>query len=162
MGRTNTSRLASMNGFYRVGLNWQEAKAGEVQCHAAERRFPLHKVPVLISLERFSAHTYFARGRITWAVYSRNLHFVLPFSSPQRRERCTKYQMKGGGNMEYVAAELNPRGSVQTGVAVMRVEVRASAVEVSRGDAIELQERASKMWPDYDWDIEKTFSGKYV
>jgi len=64
--------------------------------------------------------------------------------------------------MEYVAAELNPRGSVQTGVAVTRVEVRASAVEVSRGDAIELQERASKMWPDYDWDIEKTFSGKYV
>jgi hypothetical protein len=64
--------------------------------------------------------------------------------------------------MEYVATELNPSGSVPSNKAVKRVEVRASAVEVNWSDAIELQERAQKMWPESDWDIEKTFSGKYV
>ena len=64
--------------------------------------------------------------------------------------------------MEYVATELNPSGTVPNNTAVKRVEVRASAVEVSWSDAVALQERAQKMWPDSNWDIEKTFSGKYV
>jgi hypothetical protein len=64
--------------------------------------------------------------------------------------------------MEYVATELSRSGSVPNNTAVKRVEVRASAVEVSWNDALELQERARKMWPDSNWDIEKTFSGKFV
>lgn len=64
--------------------------------------------------------------------------------------------------MEYVAIELNPKTFKETDAAVKRVEVRASAVEVCRGDAIALQQRAQELWPDCDWDIEKTYSGKYV
>jgi hypothetical protein len=64
--------------------------------------------------------------------------------------------------MEYVTAPLNVKGSVELNVPVTRVEGRASAVEVSRVDALALQERAQKTWPDHEWDIEKTFSGKYV
>lgn len=64
--------------------------------------------------------------------------------------------------MEYVATEANVKGAVEVKAEVKRVEVRAGAVEVRRDDAIFLQQRAQKLWPDFDWEIEKTYSGKYV
>jgi hypothetical protein len=64
--------------------------------------------------------------------------------------------------MEYLATELTPRGSLEEKVDVKRVEVRAGAAEVHRNDALVLQERAQKLWPDFAWKIEKTFSGRYV
>ena len=64
--------------------------------------------------------------------------------------------------MEYVATEANMKGAVEVKAEVKRVEVRAGAVEVRRDDAIFLQQRAQKLLPDSDWEIEKTYSGKYV
>lgn len=64
--------------------------------------------------------------------------------------------------MEYVATEANRKGAVEVKADVKRVELRAGAVEVRRDEAIILQERAQKLWPDSDWEIEKTYSGKYV
>lgn len=66
------------------------------------------------------------------------------------------------GKMEYVATEANMRGAVEVKSEVKRVEVRAGAIEVRRDEAILLQERAQQLWPDSDWEIEKTYSGKYV
>ena len=64
--------------------------------------------------------------------------------------------------MEYVATEANAKGTVEVKAEVKRVEVRAGAVEVRRDEAILLQQRAERLWPDSDWEIEKTYSGKYV
>lgn len=70
--------------------------------------------------------------------------------------------MEDDGEMEYLATEANPKDAVEVGAGVKRVEVRAGAVEVRRDEAIVLQERAQKLWPDSDWEIEKTYTGRYV
>lgn len=64
--------------------------------------------------------------------------------------------------MEYVATEADPKAAVAVGLGVKRVEVRAGAVEVRRDEAIILRQRAQKLWPESDWEIERTYSGRYI
>lgn len=64
--------------------------------------------------------------------------------------------------MEYVATEADRKAAVDVGLGVKRVEVRAGAIEVRWDEAKLLQERAQKMWPESEWEIEKTYSGMFV
>jgi hypothetical protein len=64
--------------------------------------------------------------------------------------------------VEYVATELNERGTVANGTALKKVSIRGEATEMDRQDAVALQIRAEKQWPNFDWQIEKGYAGKYV
>jgi hypothetical protein len=73
-----------------------------------------------------------------------------------------QYSTEDDGEMEYVTTEANAQGAVAMKSEVKRVEVRARAVEVRRDEAILLRQRAQQLWPESEWEIEKTYSGKYV
>jgi hypothetical protein len=65
--------------------------------------------------------------------------------------------------MVYLSSDVSAlKSAAPNRVPVQRVENRAGAVEVLKCDAVVLQQRAQKLWPDSYWEIERTYSGKYV
>ena len=61
----------------------------------------------------------------------------------------------------YVKVELSADGTVDLRKSVF-VPGRANATEVRWADAVLLPQRAHKLRPDLDWQIDRTYSGKYV
>ena len=62
----------------------------------------------------------------------------------------------------YVQVEISADGTLELRRLVGITRGRAHATEVRRADAVLLQQRAQKQRPDLDWQIERTYSGKYV
>jgi hypothetical protein len=62
----------------------------------------------------------------------------------------------------YVTIRLSPSGAVDANGTIERVQGRAAATEVGMTDAASLQKKAKKKWPDCEWQIDRTYSGKHV
>ena len=62
----------------------------------------------------------------------------------------------------YVQVELSAGGAFDLRQFVEIVQGRADATEVRWEDAVALQQRAKKQRADLDWQIDRTYSGKYV
>ena len=62
----------------------------------------------------------------------------------------------------YVEAELSAGREPELGKSVRIIPGRARATEVHWADAVLLQQLTQKRRPDLDWQIERTYSGKYV
>jgi hypothetical protein len=64
--------------------------------------------------------------------------------------------------MFYISIELSPSGTIEAEGVMRRVEKRADATELTRTDADFLLQRARELWPDSDWVLDRTFTGKFV
>ena len=64
--------------------------------------------------------------------------------------------------VSYLQVKLPPSGAVELAKSITIVQGRAEATEVGWADATFLQVRASKLWRDLDWQIDRAHSGKYV
>ena len=64
--------------------------------------------------------------------------------------------------MSYVQVKLLPTGNIESTKSIVIVQGRADATEVVWSDAVLLQGRAQQLRRDLDWQIERTYSGKYV
>ena len=62
----------------------------------------------------------------------------------------------------YVKVYFGPGGKVDPYGTIEIVEGRAGASEIGMADATLLQKKAKKIRPDLDWQIDKTYSGKFV
>lgn len=62
----------------------------------------------------------------------------------------------------YVQVDLSAEGPARVRKLVGVVHGRANATEVEKADAIVLQGLAQRQRADLDWQIDRTYSGKYV
>jgi hypothetical protein len=62
----------------------------------------------------------------------------------------------------YVKTILTYSGPVDMTAPIEIVAGRAVATEFRRSDAFKVQKRAQERWADREWEIERTYSGKYV
>ena len=64
--------------------------------------------------------------------------------------------------MFYLICTLASDGSVKDTASIEMVKGRAAATEFVHTDAEVLKKKAEKKWPAFEWQIDKTYSGKYV
>lgn len=64
--------------------------------------------------------------------------------------------------MFYLEVKTRPDGTPEVRGPAQIVPGRADATEVTRIDAVFLQGKAEQKWPEYDWQIERTYLGKYL
>ena len=62
----------------------------------------------------------------------------------------------------YITCALTANGTVVPDAHFEMVNGRASATEFRWGDAGSLLGKAKKRWPTFVWQIDKTYSGKFV
>jgi hypothetical protein len=62
----------------------------------------------------------------------------------------------------YVKTILAYSGPVDIKAPIEIVAGRGVATEFGKSDAFKVQKRAQEQWPDREWEIERTYSGKYV
>ncbi len=62
----------------------------------------------------------------------------------------------------YVTSLLTIRGEFDPNASIQTIPRRADAAEVRFSEAVLLKARAEKKWPKFQWQLDKTYSGKFV